>query len=217
MRDPLTPSQIELFPGVAANPAVQKNSRLFARSLTVPVENLFVLTVVVIMSLVTAFSIGVESGKRLIVKEKDLRRSVFQRPGNLPDQKTAGKAGSAGSVDMPKEQRIPTAGRAPEKAREAMEDDPGQDIRFDEQPVLAVVPTGEKAFTVQVASYKKEKYAQQEAMGLKDKGYKGHEIFVLPKGNYSILCVGKFDQHDQAKVFSEKLRKKYKDCLVRRL
>jgi len=46
---------------------------------------------------------------------------------------------------------------------------------------------------------------------------KNHKDFVLPKGSYSIVCVGKFILKNDAARYSRKLKKKYNDCLVRRL
>ena len=77
-----------------------------------------------------------------------------------------------------------------------------------------IVADIKKFYTVQVASYKGEKYAQKEASLLKQKGY---DILVLPKGAFSIVCVGKFKEKEEAKNFSQKLKKQYKDCLVRSL
>ena len=57
--------------------------------------------------------------------------------------------------------------------------------------------------------------AKKEAENLEER--MEYDIFVLPKGKYSIVCVGKFPQEDRAKVILNKLRKRYKDCLVRRL
>ncbi len=74
-----------------------------------------------------------------------------------------------------------------------------------------------KPFTVQIASYKTESFAQRVADLMKQKGY---ETQVLSKGSHAIVCVGNFAEQKQAQVFSEQFRKKYKeykDCLVRRL
>ena len=71
-----------------------------------------------------------------------------------------------------------------------------------------------KTYTIQVASFKREEYALAEAQDLKKKG---HDILVLGKGQHFIVCVGKFLSENEAKIFSGKLKKQYKDCLVRRL
>jgi hypothetical protein len=83
--------------------------------------------------------------------------------------------------------------------------------------VLAMqVPAGtEDLYTIQVASFKLgSKYADKEMSNLKSSG---HETFILPKGNFSIVCIGKFKGKAEAQQFSKKLKSKYNDCLVRRL
>ena len=44
-------------------------------------------------------------------------------------------------------------------------------------------------YTIQLASYKSKSFAQKEAELLKKKGF---VPLVIPKGSYTILCVGKF-------------------------
>ena len=81
----------------------------------------------------------------------------------------------------------------------------------EDAPVVITANLG-KFYTIQIASYKSEKIAQREADLLKQKGY---DILVVPKGSFFIICVGKFNQKEQAKSYSQKLKKQYKDCLVR--
>ena len=71
-----------------------------------------------------------------------------------------------------------------------------------------------KHYTVQVASFQTRKYAQKEAEVLRKKGF---SPLVLPKGKYSILCVGNFSSRETAKPLLSKLRQRYRDCFVRRL
>ena len=87
--------------------------------------------------------------------------------------------------------------------------------------VIEIQPPREKTdeqdslFTIQVASFKLKKSAQIEADRLIKSGIE--DAFVLPKGSYSIVCVGKFSLMAEAKRFSNRLKKRYNDCLVRRL
>ena len=71
-----------------------------------------------------------------------------------------------------------------------------------------------KSYTVQVGTYREKKFAIQEATMLKSKGY---QPLLFPKGDQIILCVGKFIHVDDAKKIIDKLKGKYKDCLVRRI
>ena len=80
-------------------------------------------------------------------------------------------------------------------------------------PEPAKAPAG--GYTVQVASYKTEKGAQREASTLKQKGY--HDVFVVQKGTYVILCVGNFQRKEEASLLGKKLMGRYQDLRVRSL
>lgn len=69
-------------------------------------------------------------------------------------------------------------------------------------------------YTIQVASLKNRDSADQEAKKLENKGY---ETVILKKGNWLVLCVGKFSNKAEAETFRKELKKKYRDCLIRSL
>jgi hypothetical protein len=78
-----------------------------------------------------------------------------------------------------------------------------------------IVPKEEVfAYTIQVASFKNKTAVEDEAKRLKKKGY---ETMIIPKGNWIILCVGKFGNKQQAQPMWQELRKKYSDCVIRKL
>lgn len=72
----------------------------------------------------------------------------------------------------------------------------------------------EKGFTIQLASYKSKSSAQREAQELRKKGL---SPLILPKGNWIILCVGNFSEKKDAQTLLLQLKKRYKDCTLRRL
>jgi len=69
-------------------------------------------------------------------------------------------------------------------------------------------------YTIQVASFQKQASVEQEAKRLEKKGY---ETIVIPKGKWIILCVGKFRNKQDAEVLHRELRKKYGDCIIRKI
>jgi len=69
-------------------------------------------------------------------------------------------------------------------------------------------------YTIQVASFLKRVNARKEADTLKRKGL---SPLVLSKGKFSIVCVGNFSKRKEAESLLPKLRKRYQDCLIRRL
>ena len=70
------------------------------------------------------------------------------------------------------------------------------------------------SYTIQLASYKSRSFAQKEAELLKKRGL---VPLVIPKGNYTILCVGKFPSKETAQSLLVQLTKKYQGCHLRRL
>ncbi len=71
-----------------------------------------------------------------------------------------------------------------------------------------------QTYTIQVASYKTKTHAQKEAQNLTKKGM---SALVLSKGPYTILCVGNFSDKVTAKSLLLELKKRYRDCFIRRL
>lgn len=70
------------------------------------------------------------------------------------------------------------------------------------------------SYTIQLASYKTKTYAQKQAEILKKKGLLP---LVLSKGNYTVLCVGRFSSKETARPLLSELKKQYRDCYLRRL
>lgn len=85
------------------------------------------------------------------------------------------------------------------------------------QQVLTTQPevtTQPKNYTIQIATYQTKTYAQKEAETLKRKGL---VALVLSKGEYTVVCVGSFSNRDAAKSLLPELKKRYRDCFIRRL
>lgn len=69
-------------------------------------------------------------------------------------------------------------------------------------------------YVIQLASYKSMSLAQKEAESLKKKGF---SPIILTKGMYIVLYVGDYQSKELARPYLSELRKRYKDCYVRRL
>ena len=202
-------SQFELFPtnGSSSRPSDSPKQRFLLRSLTLSLENLVVLGIMMIMGFVISYSLGIEKGKNWqTVTDRSTKAIVRQ-------VKTPMVPATATSATKPV---APTAPSALDPSPAVASAVSGKTLiltKPNESPA-EIVAQLEKFYTIQVASYKGEKYAQKEADLLKQKGY---DILVLPKGAFSIVCVGKFKEKEEAKDFSKKLKKQYKDCLIRSL
>ncbi|MCB9772577.1 MAG: SPOR domain-containing protein [Candidatus Omnitrophica bacterium] len=201
-------SQFELFPGTTGEPIENSAPSFIFSRVVLTFENLVVIFVFMIVSLIIAFSVGVERGR--------MKARIARPAGQI-----AAPAQVMGSV-MPNPQisitpvmpqtmvrTAPVMVGTAEAAREV----PQRTVAV---PASAQTPPREKVvdkgYTVQVASYKKESIAVREAKDLKAKGF---DSFVAQKGDYSILCIGRFSQQDEAKQMLNKLKKRYKDSIIR--
>ena len=46
---------------------------------------------------------------------------------------------------------------------------------------------------------------------------KGHDPFLIQKGKYVALCVGRFATKEEATILSKNLKSRYNDCFIRKL
>ncbi|MDD5477002.1 MAG: SPOR domain-containing protein [Candidatus Omnitrophica bacterium] len=72
----------------------------------------------------------------------------------------------------------------------------------------------QNGYTIQVASFKNKELALRYAQSLKSDGL---APMVFAKGNYIILCVGKFSNQENAQPLLIQLQRTYAGCRIRRL
>lgn len=190
-------SQFELFPGASAGLPKTMRPQLFLSQLTLSLENAIIAGIFILMGVVFSFSVGVERGKKIALANsiKNVYSSVLSTP-----QEKAAPAPAAKQSTLKALAPAPAAAPIPQEKIT--------------NEVAPPVPVETGSYTIQVASFKQLEFAQKEAEALRKKGY---EIFVLPKGSYSIVCVGKFPRKDDAGITLAKLKKTYKDLMLRRL
>ncbi len=203
-------SQFELFPGTTGEPIENTAPRFIFSRLVLTFENLVVVFVFLIVGLIIAFSIGVERGRvkaRLARPVAQLTTQTLTQTSVMPHPQIS-VITTAPVVSKPVSTITATAQAAGQVLPPAVV----------AAPVIARGTQAEKGvdkrYTVQVASYKSQSMAEKESGDLKRKGLAS---FVAVKGNYSIVCVGKFSSQDQAKQMLTKLKKRYKDSTIRSL
>jgi cell division septation protein DedD len=216
-------SQFELFPATTENLNDAKKGGYLFKDLTLSLENIIVVCIIFVMILVLAFSFGVEKGRRFDQANEYSVKKV------IPVVKTRMPESSLTTIQNNVAPITRTGTRS--ALTQPIYPDPGLQTRQTIEKALSGVPQAIETsqpempaktlkndlfgqYTIQVASFKEEKYARQEAMKLKQNG---HDIFIMPKGQHSIVCVGKFGKKNEAETYSNKLKNKYGDCLVRRL
>jgi len=203
-------AQFELFPETSQQPKKIEKTRYLLKDLTLSMENIIVLSIISVMSLVLFFSYGVERGKKRIVEQDSEEVQSVDTVGLVKNDVVIK---SEISSDFSEIQKVVSDEVIKPMNLEKSQTTIVPGIFSEKNLLLEENKIVEGAFTVQVASFKLEKNAEKEALRLKGKG---HDTFVLPKGSYSIVCVGKFAQKIQAQEFSYQLRDRYRDLLVRR-
>ena len=212
-------AQFELFPGTPGSSSETGKPRYLFANLTVSIENLVVFGIAVLMVMLLAFSLGVEKGKQVthfgaalvpgqsIVKIKPLA------------VKPTAPIVSAVATEQRAIVPVTLENRTTTKTHESLLNQANVLEKSESKPIAQTesassINTLSGLYSIQVASYKAEEYAQKESTILKKKGFDG---FVLQKGDFFILCVGKFQKKNEADRALGKLKKQYNDSLVRRL
>ncbi len=162
--------------------------------ITLPVDTLVLLSVVMVLLLVIAFSIGVERGRKIA---KRTGKEEISTEGTMIALATE-------EVVKPKKRRAKPKEKVVQKQRVI-------------QPVTKTVEmkeATEKQYLIQVASYLTMEAAEKEAEKLKKGGY---PVKIEQKGKYIVLFVGEFSARNRAEDNLQILRKTYHDCFIRRL
>jgi cell division septation protein DedD len=152
-------------------------------------ENLVICAIVAIMVVIFSFAMGIERGKSIVAVK-------------------AGKPSTENEVVAAQKTQEPR--QAPAQGA-AVKVSPRPAVEKKNTPDVA----GSGAYTLQLASYKSMQPAQREAEQLKKKGFQ--DVFVLAKGAYTILCVGKFQDKAGATGMKKQLPARYQDPYIRRL
>jgi len=70
-----------------------------------------------------------------------------------------------------------------------------------------------ETFTIQLATFAEKSLAEKEMVNLKNKGY---QSFLAISGKYYLVCLGSFNDKEQAKVVLTKLKTIYKDAYIKK-
>ena len=211
-------SQFELFPGSTNYPESSSPTRFMSRRFVISLEGLFVVSMLVAIGMVVAFSLGVERGKLMV-------RTIRSNPAPVPKIPLSQFVPSVASPAPINPQAAPL-NINPVLAKPQAAVLANTNVPKPQEAVKTIVPAMEdnlakpddkkkiidKGYTIQVASFKNHEYAEKEAIELKKNGF---DPSVSSKGNHVIVCVGKFVTKKEAEQFSRKLKSKYKDPVIR--
>ena len=181
--------------------------RYMAAQISLSLENLVILSIVAIMMVIFSFAMGIERGKKIALSVPEQSESLNTNVSSLKNDKGVVKDDvKAAPVERQKLKVPALSSQTMVKGKPAVEAVPA---------AVATAAAGSGAYTVQVASYKFEGPAQRAADLLKQKGFK--DVYVLPKGSYTIVCVGNFQRKEDSSDTRRQLKSLYRDSLVRRL
>ncbi|MEI6438201.1 MAG: SPOR domain-containing protein [Candidatus Omnitrophota bacterium] len=201
-------AQFEFFPNEVSKPDETKRPHFMAARFNVSIENLVIFSIVSIMVVIFTFSLGVERGKRVALRDgaaQVIDDKVQAVPAVLSSDPSVAKGQGFTTKTMTKV----TGEIAQVKGSDASLKVPATAL-----PPQEAVGKPASGYTVQVASYKSEKSAQKEVLALQKKGF---QAFTLPKGQHIVLCVGNFQKREEASLYGKKLKGHYQDYVVRRL
>ncbi|MBF0489773.1 MAG: SPOR domain-containing protein [Candidatus Omnitrophica bacterium] len=210
--------QFELFPANSATLEDINKPKFLLASLTLSTESLVILLILAIMIALFSFSLGVERGRSLVAQSLDEK---VASAWNVGGRRLAVPPVAASIVPQVK----PTVGtkvvsRTNTNGTVLRTVALAHSTNVVAKPVMArtVSTTATTAvstnkWTVQVATYKNENYAKQEALGLKAKGYPS---FIVKSKDFYLVCVGQFGAQTQADSFFKRIQAKYQGSQVRR-
>lgn len=210
------PSQIELFPS-SSNAIDELNKpRFFLASLTLSIESLVILSILGIMLTLFSFAIGVEQGKRSVAQALDERVAQAWNVGARRAHPTMMATAATTAVAVNAKPAVAQVGNKGVVASVQVQPQvavakPVAKPVVTSKPVKAatVAPlTGR--YTAQLATYRNEKFARDEAMMLRSKGV---QTFLVKSGNFWLVCGGQFKNKEEAAGFINKLPAKYRKAV----
>ena len=160
--------------------------------INLPLDMLILASVALVLLLILSFSLGVERGKRIasvipIEKESKLEK-VEDIIRDLPVEELGGQKEKVLQITPPPSESV--------------------------QEAAAEKTTDQIHYKIQVATFYKENTANKAVKSLQEEGYPAS---IAKKGKFVVVYVGNFDNKAKAKEILQSLKKKYKDCILRRL
>ena len=199
-------SQFELFPGTPGSSSEASRPKYLFAHLTLSLENMVVLAIMIVLGVVFSFSLGVEKGRKMA---NAVIAEISPIPKTVTNEKNGIDNRVASKTEIVSPQKIAPQVKPVPPTKPATQAKPAPS-----KPNPPPIQPSKQSYTIQVASYKDEEHANKEVSLLKKKGF---DAFVAEKGDYVIVCVGKFGKLDEMNILMAKLKKRYGDCLARRL
>ena len=160
--------------------------------LSTTAEQIILACIILILAACLVFFLGMLRGRSL----GSVKNPVFRN--TVPAQTASVRAVEASQ----KVQERPPAPSAPP---------PVSSVRVKQLPNTDIA----KPYTIQLVTYKKKDLAEKETAALQKSGFYS---FIIPSGDYYQVCIGQYENKEDAKKDIKVLatKHKYKDCFLRR-
>lgn len=166
-------------------------------TIVVPLDTFLLLGIVIVLLFILFFSLGIERGRK--IAERYLAEKNKAGLESIDDK----FAVVSEDLDKPENNNQKQQKEASAAA-----------IKDSKEQVTVEEKKEESKYIIQLVTYLKEKIALEEVNNLKKEGY---PVYVSKKGEYTVIFVGGFKSREEAQKSMQTLRKKYKDCFIRRL
>lgn len=195
--------QLRLF-----TPDDDSNIKNRRRLIIIPLDTFILSSVVIILLFILAFSLGVERGRKIYYANLD--KENLEKNLVMEDEQPVKAQPKTASLPLEVKKEVSKPVAAANTPRVI------QPQARTETVTATIVPKPEigGSYSIQLASYNKESFAQAEAKVLQAKGF---PAFVLKKTDYVVLYAGPFKTKPEADKNMGLLKKTYKDCILRRL
>lgn len=203
--------QLEFFEEIANSSAKNKRFGLSVkgeggRDFRISYEKIILVVIVFILSLTLVFSWGVECGKGL---KQNVSSREMLNPLEISEKKEDNtilkEANPLLKEEKRQDKKIKLAVENKTVAKKA-------EVKIAQSPQDKVLK--DVFYTVQVVTYKDKEKAKSEK-GIIEKS--GLQAFVVKSGKYFLVCAGSFNEISAAQNKLPSLRKKYKDCFVKKI
>ncbi|MFA5270928.1 MAG: SPOR domain-containing protein [Candidatus Omnitrophota bacterium] len=180
-----------------------KNRR---RLVVIPLDTFILSSVVITLLFVLAFSLGIERGRKsyyaTLENKEDLVKDII-----IDDEQPNKIQAKTETINVKKEPiKTVNTVNIPRAVVPAVK----KEVVPQVENVKAEVNV---SYNIQIASYNKESFAQEEGKVLQGKGF---PVRILKKTDYVVLYVGPFKTKPEADKSMRLLKKTYKDCILRR-
>jgi len=192
-------------------------------------EKTIMFMIVLVITGIVSYCFGVESGKRRIVMPAHQPAETVTGARSVQNIKKNVAPRVLPEVTAPKVITLPApvfnAKNAPSPAVQPVRNDESLYAKKDGAAAGIAVPkaavnvaeaavAGSRRYTIQVATFQAKNNAQKDIAALRQQGL---APVLLSRGKFSILCVGAFPNQETARSLLAELKKKYRDCYIRRL